>query len=973
MADEAPAPVPASDGDALSRALGLGVPQELPSTGSNMRLAPAEAQEAVRDPANRFGRYVRVRLVGRGGMGDVWKSWDTQLGRWVALKFPRLQSATLLARLKREATAAAQVNHANVAGVYEIGEAGGQAFIAMQFVHGTTLADQRPGDPRAAVEIIRCAALGVAAAHARGVVHRDLKPANIMVAHEGQRVFVMDFGLAREASTDGTTTNFAGTPVYASPEQAGAGPIDARSDVWSLGATLHELLSGRPPFEGRSVAEILHRVMTAAPPRLRGVDADLETIVGKCLEKEPRDRYGAAQELADDLGRWQRGEPIHARPPSLPYRLRKWARRHRAMLSLAIAAAAAVAISLAAFAPALGRTRRTLDLWQRVSNVLSQAELCARAGEVERSREHLRHGVAVCEEFLKTDDVPHAHYFLGRLHDELGDTPRARRHLDRALERDPAMGEARFLRGLLAAREFVALSQGVRARRLLTRPGVRRDAGPTPAALERLLPQLVRIRDEACRDLEAPVGRSSYFDEADRDYGRAFFQTTKGDLAGAGATLRALLQRDPVHVHAMIQLAYIESVSGRDAEALALLSRAIERHRGLPLAYYLRAGLRTSAGDEEGALADCASALRLAPEEPAILLWHGMLQLKRGRHDLAMADFETALRARPADPDLLVARAAVRMSRGQYRDALQDFDAAIAADPQDNATLQMRASVRLRCGDRDGARADLDRAVAAAPDDMTALANRADLRLECGDAAGARADVDACLRREASGWRALVVQSKLQEAAGTVAEALATIERAITAPDCGAAAYMHRAKMRIDRGDHAGGEADLTTAVERDPTIADAWVKRAAVRWVGQRGAEALADVERALALERSMRAFLLRAQLRLARGEVDGAIADCDEALREEPGRREAFECRAGARLRKGDADGAIADLTEAIAIRALPETYSNRANAKVLKRDHAGALEDLRRALEIAPPHWPHRAMIERAVQEIEKQRRK
>ncbi len=273
-------------------------------------------------PGSDVGRYRLESKLGAGGMGEVWRAADAELGRPVALKFLRGDDPDEVARFKREAQIAAQLAHPNIAAIYEVGDAGGRPFIAMQCVDGRTLSHAARGDVRLAVRLVRDAALAVQYAHQQGVIHRDLKPSNIMV--EGgpadPRVYVMDFGLAKRVSREQSLTTsgmLMGTPAYMAPEQARGESrrITARSDVYSLGATLYELVAGRPPFDGRDVIDLLVKVVQEDPTPLARVDRDLGTIIMKCLEKEPARRYASARDLADDLTRWLAGEAIAAHAP----------------------------------------------------------------------------------------------------------------------------------------------------------------------------------------------------------------------------------------------------------------------------------------------------------------------------------------------------------------------------------------------------------------------------------------------------------------------------------------------------------------------------------------------------------------------------------------------------------------------------------------------------------------------------------
>ncbi|MBA4067853.1 MAG: hypothetical protein C0501_29965 [Isosphaera sp.] len=281
--------------------------------------------------------YEILGLIGEGAMGGVYRARQVGLNREVAVKRVLSPGPAALARFAAEAQAMAAVRHPNVVQVHGLEEHGGRPFIVMEYVPGGSLADRLrsgPLPPRAAADLLAGVARGVAAAHDQGIVHRDLKPGNVLVAADGTPK-VADFGIAKWQGVDRTTTTTAvlGTPYYMSPEQAAGRSkfVGPPADVWALGVMLYECLSGARPFEGETVQVLLSRIQTDEPAalraRLRGVPRDLDTIVGKCLSKEPADRYPTAAELADDLGRFVRGEPIAARPVGRAERFARWVRR----------------------------------------------------------------------------------------------------------------------------------------------------------------------------------------------------------------------------------------------------------------------------------------------------------------------------------------------------------------------------------------------------------------------------------------------------------------------------------------------------------------------------------------------------------------------------------------------------------------------------------------------------------------------
>jgi serine/threonine protein kinase len=315
--------------------------------------------------------YEILSELGRGGMGVVYKARQSQLGRFVALKMVlagSMASPAEVQRFRAEAEAAARLDHPNIVPIYEVGTHQGQPFFSMKWIDGGSLAQRlarhRPGE-REAVRLVAAVARAVHHAHQRGVIHRDLKPANVLLAGRPQEFngtdgtdetdgtdkshrshpshlshsavpMITDFGLAKRTDGDSGLTQtgaILGTPSYMAPEQAASKKeITTAVDVYALGAILYECLTGRPPFRGDTPLDTILQVLeqSPTPPRTINpqVDRDLELICLKCLHKDPHERYGSADAVANELEHWLAGEPLAVRAPSLPTLLRTWLRQH---------------------------------------------------------------------------------------------------------------------------------------------------------------------------------------------------------------------------------------------------------------------------------------------------------------------------------------------------------------------------------------------------------------------------------------------------------------------------------------------------------------------------------------------------------------------------------------------------------------------------------------------------------------------
>jgi serine/threonine protein kinase/WD40 repeat protein len=346
-----------------------------------------------------FGDYELLSEVARGGMGVVFRARQVSLNRIVALKMilaGRLASGDDVRRFRLEAESAANLDHPGIVPIYEVGEHEGQHYFSMGFVEGESLAERVTAGPlpaREAADLVQQLAEAVQFAHEHGVIHRDLKPPNVLIDARG-RARITDFGLAKAIREDRILTatgQVLGTPSYMPPEQA-AGRIEAigpAADVYSLGAILYCLLTGRPPFQASSATDTLLQVREREPVPPRQLNAtvprDLETIALKCLQKEPKRRYGSARELADDLDRFLAGKPILARPVGRSERLWRWCRRNPALATMtALVNVLLLTTAIGSFVYA----RLSSTIARRLSAALSDAEE-GRSAAQSRLRESL--------------------------------------------------------------------------------------------------------------------------------------------------------------------------------------------------------------------------------------------------------------------------------------------------------------------------------------------------------------------------------------------------------------------------------------------------------------------------------------------------------------------------------------------------------------------------------------------------------
>lgn len=671
-----------------------------------------------------FGRYLLQAQLGRGGMGVVYRAWDTKLDRAVALKVlvgesptDRTPSPTPtgspqsvgIQRFLREARAAARLVHPNVIRVYDVGQHEGRYFFTMELVEGMPLDKWIATNRPSFVEIARTlegVARGLHLAHTEGIVHRDVKPGNILVEPSG-RARLGDFGLAKDvglpSSADLTRSGaLLGTPTYMSPEQAGgdAEAVSPKADVYSLGAVLYYALVGAPPFVENSLMSLLRSILQddPVPPsrRVPAVPRDLEVICLKAMEKDPSARYASAGEMADDLGRFARGEAIHARPRSAMGRAFSWlGRRWRA---IAVIPVLAVAVAVVWFA------------WTELGRASERANEQTRRM---RARDLL----------ADADPPPH---LTGRARIEAR-IPR----ITAAIELDPGFALAYLRRGL--DRERIA--------------------------------QLT----EALSDYREAVRLDPGLAEAWYHIGTVLLWKGTEDphtVAQAVEAFERARQAAPGTAYAALGEAYRFVLDRKHQEALALLMSIPEAEANHPDVYFLRGSMRSynytpgsvemdSVNDKlidyDAALADLDRALELDPLSPWALAVRGGTKFMLMDFPGARADLAASLALAPDVPSVLYLASRVEIGLGNYAEARRLVSRAIEIKPS-SRYFHIRATILLRERSYEEARSDIERGIALKPDDGEIFVLRAILMEMEGKHEEMKTDVAAALAVNEARW-----------------------------------------------------------------------------------------------------------------------------------------------------------------------------------------------------------------------------
>jgi serine/threonine-protein kinase len=692
--------------------------------------------------------YEMLAELGRGGMGVVYKARHLALNRIVAVKMIRashLEDPEQRVRFRREAEAIARVQHPNIVQIHEIGEHQGQPYFSLEFVGGGTLAQRLATAPlpaRDAAGLVRLLAWAVRAAHDKGVVHRDLKPANILLqgltipaprppespgandrgdqrppaktnfpdwgstASSGLGLGISgahlipkiaDFGLAvlLDQKAQSLTGAIVGTPSYMAPEQATARPgtIGPLCDIYALGAILYEALTGRPPFEGASLLDTLDQVKTQepVPPRQLQpkVPRDLETICLKCLRKEPHSRYTSARALADDLGRFLGGRPIHARPVRTWERSLKWVRRRPALAGLLAVAALALVMGLGGGIWVVQKRTATA---QAVTAALQESEILQAQG-------HWSEGLAVV---LRAEELLDQGLFESRALRQRIDTLRADHRFGLALEQAPfRMAEAQLERSLVDPQQGrAAYARAFAAYGIVANTTNPDEAGAQIRSCPALLREQIVMALDHWLELVGPDGPPE-----ELRWLRRLVEAADPDDPWRSQLRQARLEGD---LETLKQLAAREDAARQPPSTVRLLAGALRFH------------------EESKAAIDL---LRRAQRHSPDALWinyhlaHDSFRRGPPAWDDALRFFTAALALRPGNANLHYRVGYILRHKGALDDAVAAFRRTIELEPDHGHAYANLGFVFLLKGELDEAIPALRKGVSLAPQYVTAHVN----------------------------------------------------------------------------------------------------------------------------------------------------------------------------------------------------------------------------------------------------------
>jgi tetratricopeptide (TPR) repeat protein len=907
--------------------------------------------------------------LGKGGMGVVYKARHLRLNRVVALKRVLHADDAAVKLFHAEAEAVARLQHPHIIQIYEIGDHDGQPFFSLEYCPGGSLDRRLAGKPlaeREAAALVRTLAGAVAAAHEKGIVHRDLKPANVLIAEDGAPK-VTDFGLAKRLDVPGQTQAGAilGTPQYMAPEQA-AGQVERvgpAADVWALGAILYECLTGRPPFLAATTFDVLMQVCEQEPVGPRslqpGLSRDPETICLKCLRKDMTARYVGAADLADDLGRFLRREPIHARPVPAWERAGKWARRHPARAGFLAAGCLAVlgALSAGLFYvrykdQELRAAEKKLHAKSEVERLLGQSEQAAKQGM----------------DALKRKRYPEAL-------DSLDEADRLLGNALATLDADPDADEGKRAQ--------------ITARRQALKPD--RDEGHRQVEKAARAERLRQDRHEVHLHEISPTGR----EQADnREHVRALAPAALArflNVPFSGDPLEALEQRQDRLVRTekkqaedcyAVLLAWAEAEAGRTPpagarRALRLLDVAAAvagaHEVPTPRAYFVRqARYHTLAGNDSEAAAAAALAVAQSPCTPLDHFLAALDLHRQRKHAEAEAECARVLQKQADHFWAQYLQALCCLHLKQWALAKSGFTACLLKQPDALWPLALRAVALAEMGKVEEAQTDFADALKRASEPherYMILADRAVLWAKQRLWQEATADLAAATALQPHRHEAHVTLAEVHRQRGDLKGAVAALDRAIACRAADPSLYYTRARRYLDLKDPVKARQDFRQVIARTPKgddgerLLSALVERGMIEHQAGRLVEALTDFRAALAIRptyapahRQQAETLLKLnRWREAGQALDRYLAHCKTPLA--PANATVYLARGLIHSELREHGRAVDAYTRALMLRPEPvrraEALAQRGWTYLKLESPALALGDFEEAVQLRPAH--------------------
>jgi serine/threonine-protein kinase len=956
------------------------------------------------------GPYKLMEQIGEGGMGLVFVA-DQQhpVRRKVAFKVikPGMDTRQVVARFEAERQALALMDHPNIAKVHDGGETdSGRPYFVMELVKGvpiTEFCDQNQVPVRQRLELFLSICQAVQHAHQKGIIHRDIKPSNVLVmSQDGTPVVkVIDFGIAKaigQQLTDKTVyTQFAqmvGTPLYMSPEQAGQSSldVDTRSDIYSLGVLLYELLTGTTPFTQERLRqagfdEMRRIIREEEPPRpstristlgqaaatvsaqrksdprrlSQVIRGELDWIVMKALEKDRNRRYETANGFAMDVQRYLADEPVLACPPSAGYRLRKFARRNR----LGLTAAASILVFILSLGAVIGWALRDRDAREREAASEKKARKAAVDDEVKRNLDD-------AEALIDQEKWPEALAAGHRTRDLLAaegrrDTPLRLQELERDLA---------FVRSLedIYARPkgeafFTGHEQNAAYARVFADCGIDVATLPVAEAAERIRTR--RIRHELVRGLEFwSLARRYANSQAPPDWKQLLEIAKAADQDVWRSQVRDALKAEDQK--ALQALAASADVRHLPPQTLVLLGRTLgdlggqdqahallcEAQRQYPADLWINDSLAVLCLNSQPPQYDDAVrfytvTVTLRPKNPYMVHQLGRAFRKKGSTAEAIATFSKAIELKPDYWESWSHRGEAYVKAGQVDKGIADYSKAIEVDSKNSAAWNERGVAYLGLHQYDNALSDLDKAIELNPNDASAWNNRGGVHIRLHQYDKALSDLDKAIELNPNDAHAWANRGGVHMGLHQYDKALSDVEKAIELNPNNSGAWNNRCAVHIYLRQYDEALADCNKAIEVDSKNPEGWINRGKTyEWLHQFD-KAIADFTRAIELgPKNSIPWSSRGRAHVELGQYDKAIADLTRAIELDPKNSWAWTYRGQAYRKLRQYDKAIANCSKAIELDPNePTARLSRGKVHVEVHQYDKALADFSKAIELNP----------------------